>query len=1041
MIHPSYCASQKQGHMQSIANRYRILSELGQGGMGTVYKAEDSLTHSIVAIKHLKSELTAPELIERFKREGEALRELNHPNIVKMLDTVEENGNHYLIIEYLAAGDLNKLLKQGQLPTERILKLAIEIADALTRAHHLNIIHRDLKPANVLIAGDGTPRLTDFGIAHIKGKARVTASDAIIGTIDYLAPEILDGAALDPRVDVWAFGVVLFEMLAGKRPFMGDSLAQTLMAIVTQPTPDLETLCPDAPIALVDLVYRMLEKDPHARIASVRRVGAELEDILQGRTNNPQPVSATNRFNTPTPDFLHRPKHNLPAQTTAFVGREAELAELAKLLDSPNLRLITIVAQGGMGKTRLALELAEKALTPDRSPKGRGEMTGFANGVYVVELAPLSDHNNVVSAIADATGYQFQADGRDQKQQVLDFLGNKKMLLLMDNYEHLLEGAVLVTDILKAAPQVKILATSRQRLNQSGETVFNLQGMDFPAWETPVDALEYASVKLFLQGAKRAKPDFEVTADNMDGIARICKLVQGMPLGILLAASWVAMLSPDEIAAEITQSIDFLTSELSDMPERQRSMRAVFDYSWDLMSEDEHAVFMKLSVFRGGFTCAAAEAIAGANLRILMNLINKSLIRRDADSGRYQIHELVRQYGEAQLIAQDELTTTQNSHALYYAQFMAQQWVLFKSPRQIDALNTIEGDYENVRIAWHYLVDTRQAAALREFISCMWFFTLIRRGIYEQLELMVLAVEKLRSVEQSEARDISLGHALSRQAATLELFRRMENVQAISNEAVTILQQYDCPEEMVLALDGLSGIEYRLKNLTMSERAAEQGLMLAEAHDYQWGRTRCLRHIGLLMDFNGDFEGALQIVDQILKIATDPMTIAFTIVFLQADVATRLGNYAEARQLYLQVLNIFKSMRFSGLNGFIYRGLGRSAYREGDYNQARIYYQQAIQHQLENRLIEMYLMLVIEWCELLVKLGILVGAVTLGNCLLKYKQPNVFVYNEDNIPKLLADLSSQIDADEYNKAIQRGHTLDLETVVQELLVEFGDKQA
>ena len=181
---------------ESIANRYRILSEIGRGGMGTVYKGQDTLTDQIVAIKQLKPELVTPNLIERFVREGNALRELNHPNIVKMLDDVEENGNHYLIIEYLPGGDLNKLLKAGQMPVDKVLQLAIDISDALTRAHRLNIIHRDLKPANVLLAEDGTPRLTDFGVAHIAEKERVTDTDIIIGTLDYLAPEVLQWSRL-----------------------------------------------------------------------------------------------------------------------------------------------------------------------------------------------------------------------------------------------------------------------------------------------------------------------------------------------------------------------------------------------------------------------------------------------------------------------------------------------------------------------------------------------------------------------------------------------------------------------------------------------------------------------------------------------------------------------------------------------------------------------------------------------------------------------------------------------------------------------------
>jgi serine/threonine protein kinase len=717
-----------------FGNRYQLGKEIGAGGMGTVYLGTDTLSRQTVAIKHLKNDLVQPQLIERFKREGEALRELNHPNIVKLLDTLEQDGAYYLVMEYVSGGDLSDLLKNGQLPIERCLKLALDLADALTRAHKLDIIHRDLKPANVLIAKDGTLRLTDFGVAHIGTKQRVTDTDAIVGTVDYLAPESLDGGEIDPRADIWAFGVMLFEMLIGERPFTGNTIAQTLMAILTQPTPDLEALRPDATIALVDLVYRMLEKDRNSRIRSVRQVGLELEDILHGRTTHTPPQT---RFAPDTPDYFLRPKHNLPTQTTSFVGREAELAELAKLLNDSKIRLVTILAPGGMGKTRLALEAAEK------------QIPHFESGVYFVELAPLSDPAHIVSAIAEATSYQFQGDGREQKQQILDFLGNKNMLLVLDNYEHLLEGAALVTEILKAAPHVKILATSRQRLNQLSETLFNLQGMDFPAWETPADALEYAAVQLFMQSARRAKPDFEVTADNMDAIARICKLVQGMPLGIVMAAAWLALLSPDEIAVEIANSIDFLSSDMGEIPERQRSIRAVFDYSWDLMNEAEQQVFMKLAVFRGGFTRQAAQAITGATLQQLMSLVNKSLIRRDNDSGRYEIHELLRQYAAEKAEQVGQTKTIAEAHMTYYAYAMHERESHLKGHRQLEALTDIAADFENVRGAWIWAVEHEHYKAVDQMQNSLERYCYLRTRFQEGLALFDMAVQRWSSVQEA----------------------------------------------------------------------------------------------------------------------------------------------------------------------------------------------------------------------------------------------------------------------------------------------------
>jgi serine/threonine protein kinase len=686
--------------VQFIGKRYQIQRELGVGGMGAVYLGLDSQTNTTVAIKHLKRELAQPEMIERFKREGEALRDLNHPNIVKLLDTLEHEGQQYLIMEYVAGGDLKQLLEKGKLPYTSVLNIAMDLADALTRAHRLNIIHRDLKPANVLVANDGTIRLTDFGVAHVVEKERVTEADAIVGTLDYLPPEAINGDRVDQRSDIWAFGVMLFEMLAGKRPFSTGSYLQTLHAIMTVPIPDLEALAPDAPTALVDLVYRMLIRDPQARISSVRYVGAELEEILQGRENRP----VTRRFETPIPDFRQRLKHNLPAQTTPFVGRKNELDELARMLSKPSVRLVTILAQGGMGKTRISLEAAER------------QVSHFEHGVYFVELAPLAESENMIPAITTALNYQLQDDGREPKQQLLDFLQAKELLLVLDNFEHLIEGASLVSDLLKAAPKLKILVTSRQRLDQTGETLFHLSGMDVPKWETPKDALNYAAVKLFMHSASRAKPDFELTTENLDYIARICKLVQGMPLGIVLAASWLGMLSPKEVSEELQKGLDFLESDSKQIPQRQRSMRAVMDYSWQQMNTDEQVVFAKLSVFRGGFTREAAEAVAGVNLRILMSLVNKSLLHRDSETGRYEIHELLRQYAEEQLIKIGSLEASKNALSDYYARRLFDYEKNFFTHRFFEICQKLDADYENLRIAWNHAIEQNNLQNLYQMI-------------------------------------------------------------------------------------------------------------------------------------------------------------------------------------------------------------------------------------------------------------------------------------------------------------------------------------
>jgi len=269
-------------HQPLLADRFQIGPLIGGGAIGMVYAGVDTQSGEKVAIKVLRQELTAsmPELVERFRREGEALRRLNHPNIVKVLSTIEENAQHYLVMEYVGGGSLADLLaRQPKLPVERVVAIALELADALSRAHHLDILHRDMKPENILLAEDGTPRLTDFGLARLGNYPSLTTTGSVLGTFYYLSPEACNNQQIDARSDIWSFGVVLYEMLTGQLPFKGETPFEIMWAINHQPLPDLTLYRDDLPPEMVDLIHRMMRRDQPARIASSRLVGAELEGI------------------------------------------------------------------------------------------------------------------------------------------------------------------------------------------------------------------------------------------------------------------------------------------------------------------------------------------------------------------------------------------------------------------------------------------------------------------------------------------------------------------------------------------------------------------------------------------------------------------------------------------------------------------------------------------------------------------------------------------------------------------------------------------
>ncbi|MEO8394423.1 MAG: serine/threonine-protein kinase, partial [Chloroflexota bacterium] len=287
-----------------IAGRYELGDQIDTGGMGDVYRAVDTLTQTTVAIKVLKRQVIAedPTLVDRFAREAQTLTKLNHPNIVRILDTFGEAGRHYIVMEYMPGGSLAQLIRrEGKLPLERVVQIGLDLADALTRTHRLDIIHRDLKPGNVLLAADGTPRLTDFGVAHVgDGQTLLTQAGTIIGTIAYLSPEACEGKPHDERSDIWAFGLIMYEMLAGQHPYTEEKAAAGMLnAILNRPIPDLLDLRPETPLELRDLVHAMLTKTADNRISSARTVGAELEVILNQLHADQTP--AASRF-TPLPN-------------------------------------------------------------------------------------------------------------------------------------------------------------------------------------------------------------------------------------------------------------------------------------------------------------------------------------------------------------------------------------------------------------------------------------------------------------------------------------------------------------------------------------------------------------------------------------------------------------------------------------------------------------------------------------------------------------------------------------------------------------------
>jgi predicted ATPase len=393
--------------------------------------------------------------------------------------------------------------------------------------------------------------------------------------------------------------------------------------------------------------------------------------------------------------------NNLPEQLTEFVGRQIELAEAKRLIGET--RLLTILAPGGTGKTRLAIQTAAEV------------STDFPDGVFFIGLADIGSNDDITQAIAESLGVALSGD-EDIQTQLLTFLAPRRQLLVLDNLEHLEGAADVIARVLETAPHIKVIATSRTKLFLTGETVLSLSGLDI-TWDRPDQVMQVGGAQLFIEAAGHSNPGFVLEAQDFDKLAEILRLVGGMPLGILLAAAWVDMLSVGEIAAEIGKSVDFLETEMRDIPDRQRSIRAVFEASWSRLSPQEQEIFTALSVFRGGFSREAAEVVAGASLRNLASLVGKSLITANAEAGRYQVHELLRQYAAAELERDHERKQqVWDSHAEFYADVMGKAPHLMSHGQQGEMLAMVETDIENVRSALRHHIATSDAGGARKFM-------------------------------------------------------------------------------------------------------------------------------------------------------------------------------------------------------------------------------------------------------------------------------------------------------------------------------------
>lgn len=428
------------------------------------------------------------------------------------------------------------------------------------------------------------------------------------------------------------------------------------------------------------------------------------------------------------------PDNDLPVALTPFLGRESELRELRQLMEESKGRLISIVGPGGSGKTRLAAEMAREL------------RASFQHGVAWVSLETLTVSDPVIPLLFDAVNLRLSREDssasklttHDQLRLLLRlkrFLQDRSMLIVLDNAEHLTTRLNFLTDLLTAAPGLRFLVTSRIVLNLSPEWVFTLGGLPCPSRSTTGDLESFPSIKLFMSAAHRRQPGRIFGSREIERICEICHLVNGNPLALELSAVWIDSLSISEILKEIQKDMGFLKSSVADGPARHQSLRTVFDYTWEQLSNSGKRVFRKLAIFSGGFNRTAARQITGAGLEDMVNLISRSIIRKTVDQ-RYMIHETLRQFAQEELsLVADEYSRVRSRHSRYYLSWVRDLTPSLGTYRQFDSVELMKNDFDNIRSAWLVAADNADIESLSNALDGLFFYFDIRSRFHQGWEL------------------------------------------------------------------------------------------------------------------------------------------------------------------------------------------------------------------------------------------------------------------------------------------------------------------
>lgn len=657
-----------------------------------------------------------------------------------------------------------------------------------------------------------------------------------------------------------------------------------------------------------------------------------LEEELQVK-----PTAATTALYKRIREAAPRPFH-FPALLTPFVGRAEELAQISRQLHDPQSRLLTLVGPGGVGKTRLALEAAAHC-PPD-----------FRHGVYLVRLDSYETSANrsplplLASAIGQALNFTFSSS-RAPQAQLIDYLRHKEILLLLDNFEHFLDAGSLLCDIVQQAPQIKLLVTSRLPLALPGEWTLRLQGLSYPSEKNGRASPEtYSAIQLFQQQARRVRANFTLSPENRPHVVHICQLVDGLPLGLEMAAVATRTFTPQAIAAKIYQNLDFLNGRAYDLPARHRSLRAVFDYAWQLLTPIAQQTFQKLAVFQGKFSPQAARFVTGNDDRVLHELVEKAALRRE--NGRYHLHSLLRRYSLQKLQEKTaEYAATKEKHGRYYAQLMQQQTPHLHGPRQKEALQTILHNLDNVRAAWQWATEQAESTFFGHTLQPLYHFYVTNGRYQEGSDYFGQAITALgRTNRQAHAPRLALAQLLTRQAVFAYYLADYHQATHLLAESSIIAECLEDSAEIALIRLHQGMIAFAQSQYERAQQLYRQSLDLFREIGDRYGEATALSEAGNAHSRLGQYREAHCCFQSSLAIRReigDQRGVAHSLNSL-AFIVEHQGNFEEAQRLYQESLALKRELNDRRGVANALNNLGNLACTLSTYEEAKRYYRESL---------------------------------------------------------------------------------------------------